>query len=418
MIQSASSRICAASDRISPQIEQEQRQARDLMQWGRKVLEASSSNGSLKDVIVDIVNACESVITHSRCSIFLVNKEGSHISDIVAPSLHKKFIDSIIGEGIGPMAGSCGTAVYKRERTVSPDIAHDPLWVVHRDIALINDIRSSWSTPIIHNGIVWGVLNIYREQLGKPNQFEKEVVDYCIGLLRNALRLRTTDKEEQAVFDYAISEDSILDKDEEKSTSVLSNSEVGYLHILKTMKDGFLLLDQKGRAIMTNKAYEKLIGYEEKEILKMNIMNLRYGLTQKQFLDRIPEVVKKGSVQRISQHCHKNGDLIDVEVTCSIMNIDGQQFIASFIRDITDKKRKEELMTRQLQALEKYAFINSHEVRAKVATMLGLMNLHKDNHIASEEREQIFEHLYKETNDLDRVIRKLSSLINDENIKL
>ena len=61
----------------------------------------------------------------------------------------------------------------------------------------------------------------------------------------------------------------------------------------------------------------------------------------------------------------------------------------------------------------KYAFINSHEVRAHVATLLGLVNLFKEGHITEEEKDRVIKLIGSETAALDKVIRGLSSLINE-----
>lgn len=61
----------------------------------------------------------------------------------------------------------------------------------------------------------------------------------------------------------------------------------------------------------------------------------------------------------------------------------------------------------------KYAFINSHEVRAHVATLLGLVNLFNGGHLSAEEQERVIKLISQETQALDKVIRGLSSLINE-----
>lgn len=395
---------------------QGQDKARLIMHWGKKALDASSSESSLRDVISVVIKACESLIEHSICSVFLIDQAKSHINDIIAPGLPQKFINAIMGESTGPMAGTCGTAIYKKERIISQDIAHDPLWVVHRDVALVNDIRSSWSTPIFHEGNVWGVLNIYGKRLGRAEQCEEEVVDYFVGLLSNAISLRSVQKEAELFSNPSSDELSVHGIDTVKKTlmeDIAVRSEEGYQHILKTMMDGFVLFDQGGKIITTNNAYEKMIGYNHEELLGMNIFNIQQVFALTEIEEKIAKIMEKGSLQFLSQHRHKSGVLIDVDVRGTIMNMEGKLFVAGIIRDVTEKKRNDELMTRQFRALEKYAFINSHEVRARVATILGLINLHKSCYIAEEERSQLYDHLYRETLSLDEVVRKLTRLIND-----
>jgi PAS domain S-box-containing protein len=79
--------------------------------------------------------------------------------------------------------------------------------------------------------------------------------------------------------------------------------------------------------------------------------------------------------------------------------------------DITQRKTDQERLRNHFEILNKYAFINSHEVRAHVATMLGLMNLSFSEYISEDEKGQVMQHLYDETSKLDLVIRNLSELI-------
>ena len=71
-----------------------------------------------------------------------------HVRHGAAPSLNETFIRAIDGQPIGPKAGSCGTAAYRKEPVYVTDIASDPLWEDYRDIALAHGLRACWSTPI------------------------------------------------------------------------------------------------------------------------------------------------------------------------------------------------------------------------------------------------------------------------------
>ena len=84
------------------------------------------------------------------------------------------------------------------------------------------------------------------------------------------------------------------------------------------------------------------------------------------------------------------------------------------LRDMTEKQLASKKLEKQYAALNQYAHINSHEVRAHVATMLGLMQLHIDRHLTGEETSRVITHLYDETTKLDQVVRKLTTLIDRE----
>src|ERR1700724_2267992 len=46
-------------------------------------------------------------------------------------------------------SGSCGSAAFMKQRVIVSDIATDPLWANHRDLALSYGLRAAWSQPLL-----------------------------------------------------------------------------------------------------------------------------------------------------------------------------------------------------------------------------------------------------------------------------
>jgi len=61
------------------------------------------------------------------CSVLLLDGDGVTLRHGAAPSFPPEYCRSIDGVKIGPRAGSCGTAVYRKQPVVVSDIATDPL---------------------------------------------------------------------------------------------------------------------------------------------------------------------------------------------------------------------------------------------------------------------------------------------------
>ena len=93
-------------------------------------------------------------------SILILDADGVHVRHAAAPRLPDGFTRAVDGASIGPSAGSCGTAAYRREPVIVDDIASDPLWADYRDLALPYDLRACWSTPIFDRK--WQVLGTVR----------------------------------------------------------------------------------------------------------------------------------------------------------------------------------------------------------------------------------------------------------------
>jgi signal transduction histidine kinase len=75
--------------------------------------------------------------------------------------------------------------------------------------------------------------------------------------------------------------------------------------------------------------------------------------------------------------------------------------------DITDEVHLEERIRVSEKRLDDIAFINAHEVRAPLATMLGLLNL-LDLESVDDNSKVLINHLKKSADDLDKIIHKVS----------
>ena len=68
-------------------------------------------------------------------SILLMDRDGVHLRHGAGPSLPDFWNENVDGIVIGPRAGSCGSAAFRRERVFVSDIATDPLWEGIREMA-------------------------------------------------------------------------------------------------------------------------------------------------------------------------------------------------------------------------------------------------------------------------------------------
>lgn len=86
-----------------------------------------------------------------------------------APSLSSSFVAGIDGVGVGPTAGSCGTAAWRSETVIVSDIETDSLWKQYRELAREAGLRACWSVPIFAiSGDVLGTFAFYYREPRAP----------------------------------------------------------------------------------------------------------------------------------------------------------------------------------------------------------------------------------------------------------
>jgi PAS domain S-box-containing protein len=148
-----------------------------------------------------LLRMTESQSPEMLCSILLLDADGIHIRHGAAPSLPSDYLNAINGSAIGPRAGSCGTAAFRREAVFVQDIETDALWADYKHLALPHGLRACWSTPIFDaQRHVLGTFAMYYRQPGMPNERHLRLIDMvtqtaavCIGKHRSDQALRESE---------------------------------------------------------------------------------------------------------------------------------------------------------------------------------------------------------------------------------
>jgi diguanylate cyclase (GGDEF)-like protein len=174
----------------------ERKRADALREEQAKILEMIAVSAPLENVLDRLVRLIESQMAGIYGSILLLDAEGLHLRHGAAPHLPKAYIDAVDGMRIGPRAGSCGAAAYRRETIIVADTAADPLWRDYRELAASNGLRSCWSTPILsHHGAVLGTFAMYSKTVRQPTDAEAKLVDVATHIAGIAIeRKRAEDR--------------------------------------------------------------------------------------------------------------------------------------------------------------------------------------------------------------------------------
>jgi len=115
--------------------------------------------------------------------------------------------------------------------------------------------------------------------------------------------------------------------------------------ILKTVLDGFQLLDFLGNLIEVNEAMSKMSGYSKDELLSFNIADIFLFEDRKNVLDLFKNDEQEDKINFETKIRCKDGNVLDVDVTANnIKSEKGLVFVN--IRDITERKKTEDRIKR------------------------------------------------------------------------
>ncbi|WKE65373.1 EAL domain-containing protein [Gallaecimonas kandeliae] len=152
-----------------------------------EVLQAVAQGEPLHHCMELLCKRVETLAPELLCTVLLVDDDGK-VHPCAAPSMAPLFSDAIDGEPIGPKAGSCGTAAWRRQPVEVTDIATDPLWEHYKALALPLGLAACWSSPILFkDGKVAGTFALYYREKRGPSAFHRQMVETCVHICALAM---------------------------------------------------------------------------------------------------------------------------------------------------------------------------------------------------------------------------------------
>lgn len=209
----------------------EQKQVQSLLDMKKMILELIVKREPLCHILQVLSTEIEQQLSRiTYCSILLLDESGTKIDTSMAPNLPSSFSESLLNIEIGPNVGSCGTAMYRKEKVIVSDIAASPLWNYYGPWVLELGLRACWSVPIFIDGEVVGSFALYHREPSSPTDFELEVVEMCAYLA--GLAVERSRIEEQ----------------------IVAEQERRFQALIDALPDLVIFKDQDGRGMKVNKA--------------------------------------------------------------------------------------------------------------------------------------------------------------------
>ncbi len=118
--------------------------------------------------------------------------------------------------------------------------------------------------------------------------------------------------------------------------------------VVEKAPSGFALFDKRGNIKVCNRTLEKIVGYGKDELTRMNIETLTYPedmSVEKHLLQGLREG-KADEFRLEKRYVRKDGSIVWVDLLASVLrNGDGEAtFCFAFARDITERKKAEQLL--------------------------------------------------------------------------
>jgi diguanylate cyclase (GGDEF)-like protein/PAS domain S-box-containing protein len=112
--------------------------------------------------------------------------------------------------------------------------------------------------------------------------------------------------------------------------------------LMRTAIDGIHILDVQGNLVEFNDAFCQMLGYAREEVAVLNLSDWDVQFSEQELRDRLMDFLTNNRSDTFETvHRRKDDTLINVEVSCSAMEMDGQSYLLALSRDISKRKQAE-----------------------------------------------------------------------------
>ncbi len=280
----------------------------------------------------------------------------------------------------------------QRNLQVVINTTDDLIWSVDRDLKIItaNKAFSEFMSYLFPNSVREG------DMVLSP-LLEKHIADRWLKLYERVLAGERFSLEYEALHRkvnqwkfYIISFSPIVNKDgiingiacSARDITELKNSAEELKHSQKRFKDLFHLSPQPMwlyeketyKIVEVNKAAINHYGYTEKEFLNLTIMNIR----PKDEMFKVEKIIndRKNGVfsdyNQVFRHFKKNGELIEVQIYSTPLEIDDKKYTLIVAIDVTEKRRHEHNINKAIiKAQENERFEIGSELHDNICQLLA-----------------------------------------------
>ncbi len=149
--------------------------------------------------------------------------------------------------------------------------------------------------------------------------------------------------------------------------------------ILKTASDGIHLLDRDGLLIDANDAFLNMLGYDRSAIGHLHVSDWESQFDREAMRLRLEDTRKsEDTLVFETRHRGRDGGILDIEVSCNWMSIEGERLLYAASRDISARKRAEAAL--RDAELQLRTVLNTMEVGILVADRQSARHIFVNDH--------------------------------------
>jgi PAS domain S-box-containing protein len=274
-------------------------------------------------------------------------------------------------------ASVCGEAMLRGERVVVPDVEESPLFAETPSLPVLREagVRAVQSTPLVSRaGKLLGILTT------------QWAVRYCPGE-HDLWRIDLLARQAADLIEHA------------KAEEALRSSEAKMHGIVGSAMDAIISVDEQQRIVVFNRAAEQIFQCSASEALGSSLDRFLPPEYREAHGEHVRKFGASGITSRsmrapgVLTAVRSNGERFPIEATISQVQAGEQKLYTVILRDITERKRAEEVLLRseKLSSVGRMAATIAHEINNPLGAVTNLLFLTKTSNDLPESARQYLE---------------------------
>ncbi len=141
--------------------------------------------------------------------------------------------------------------------------------------------------------------------------------------------------------------------------------------------------------VYANVAACGMLGYSLEEMLQMRPSDITTGHFDPPFPKVIETLKKAGSAKFETEHRHRDGSIIPVEIDAHIVEMQGKKMTIAVVRDVSENKRCLNAARSANEKLNLLSSITRHDILNQLMALSGYLALIKDKQVDAVSKDQL-----------------------------
>jgi len=311
----------------------------DLDEINRVICDFMSVNAPNDGFIISAFDPETQLIT---CLAFWMENKWLDVSSFPPIPLEEE------GKGTQSIVIRTGQSMLLNDYQAQVKTAQTSYYVNDETSEIVNEVppdeditRSALIVPLKSGGAVNGVIQVmsYRLNAYTENQLK----------LLEALALHIASAEQNARL-YAQVQTELNER--KQAEEALRNSEARYRVLFEQSPNGVLLMDlDTGKTIEANETAYKQLGYTREEFAALRISDYEVLEKPEEKARHMQKIIHEGNDDFETLHRTKSGEIRNVHVWAKTVQVSDRALFHAIFQDITERKRDEAQIVRQLQRI-------------------------------------------------------------------